>query len=165
MIFAAYYGYHYSPEAYAGGFGIAALGLGVRAMYLHRRTADVHRWHAVEGKITWSVVAEKVKSSRNGAYTAYSPEVRYTYTIGPHQHEGTLIYFGSGTWRESDVEARRLVDIYAPGTEVKVYVNPTNVKETVLEHGDNPAVRRALLQAVGFAVGAVLIFLFRAPLR
>jgi Protein of unknown function (DUF3592) len=164
MILTAY-SRRYPPEVIAGVLAVFAVGLGVRAMYLHRRTLDVRRWRPADGKVTWSVVAEKVKRSRNGPYTVYSPEVRYTYAIGPHQHEGTLIYFGSGTWHKSDVEARRLVDIYTPGTEVRVYVNPTNVKETVLESGDNPEVRRALLQAVGCAVGAVLVFLFRAPLR
>ena len=164
MIFAAYYR-NYPPEHIAVALGVAAVAVGVRAFYLHRRTLDVHRWRPVDGKVTWALVADKVMSSRNGPYTAYSPDVRYTYAIGPHQHEGTLIYFGSGTWLKSDVEARRLVDLYVPGTEVRVYVNPTNVKETVLESGDNPAVRRALLAAVGCAVGAALVFLFRAQLR
>ena len=62
----------------------------------------------------------------------YEPMVRYRYTVGPNEYEGTRLRFGWLTCRSSG-EAQRLLAAYAVGRAVAVRFDPADPSNSVLE--------------------------------
>ena len=144
--------------------GIFALGTAVRAYYLRGRGQATMRWRPVDGKITWSIVDETTINTRKGSRTAYRADIKYTYMIGTHEHQGTQVYAVSPRWDTSDTAPRELVDLYRPGQTVTVFVNPTQVTETVLVHMQESEIRFLWRSALAAAAVSITVWLLRSRL-
>jgi len=88
-------------------------------------------WPSVEGTILFSEVKAR-KTSEGG--TSYYPEVSYEYVVNGRTYtEGRIetIVQGMGSRRS----AEKKITLYPKGNKVKVYYEPDNPGNAVLEHG------------------------------
>lgn len=158
------YSHHYTPgevAAIGGGLAIAA---GIYGCYLYSRAQATLRWRPVDGKITWSMLEDRERSSRRDPHTQYRAAIKYSYALGGVPYEGTRVYYGATDWRDSDTLARTLVDRYPPGKMVRVFVDPAKPSESVLARGQDHIGRRWILIAAALGVVSGLVFAFRANL-
>ena len=94
------------------------------------------KWPSVNGAITHSEV--KVTENRNTGSSSrqknysYQPDIRYKYEVSETSHVGDNVRFGQISNREI---AGNIVAKYKPGSKIKVYYNPNNHRDSVLEPG------------------------------
>jgi hypothetical protein len=156
---------HWSPGEFTAFLAVLAVVAGARAWYLHRRARATLRWRPVDGKITWSMVDEKQYPTRWGSdRTVYKADIKYSYTIGEHEHQGTRVYFGVEGYSRRFNTARDLVDQFPPGKVVRVFVDPARLQETVLLRGQEQIARRVMLIAIGLVTASVVLYGLRANL-
>jgi hypothetical protein len=126
---------------------------------------ETRNWPETTGVITDSKIetAEESRllktksSSREGTkrYT-YRVQVRYTYTVGNKELEGTRIKFGYEP-HESLTKARSEQTQLSPGKEVRVFYKPENPTSSVLIKGAGHS-------AVFLIIGTVLIVIGLLPI-
>ncbi|MBF0128121.1 MAG: DUF3592 domain-containing protein [Magnetococcales bacterium] len=84
------------------------------------------QWSQVEGNIT--------RSTLSHAFPFHRTDMEYTYLFNNNRHQNNRIGFGLGD-RFFLLEgfAKRIVERYPTGKQVKIFVNPKNPAESVLE--------------------------------
>lgn len=125
------------PVIGPGVFGLVFLGYG---LLIRRRGKATLRWRPVQGKIVWSMLEEREVNRVRGSalpvtMTQYRPDVRYRYTVGGVEHECAQIYVGDKEWHKLRMTAQPTLDKYPVGRELRVFHNPANSEEAVLERG------------------------------
>lgn len=105
-------------------------------------------WPSVLGTVAASSVGVSSSySSESGTSTSYTPELLYEYEVLGHRYTGEKIAFtvvGYGDRRS----AQTIVDRYLPGNQVRVYYNPSNPGEAVLEQSAGTGNRALVWVAV-----------------
>ena len=132
-----------------GGIGLLMLLTYFRA-YL--QTNYSQRWPNVDGEIVTSEVLHQTSSSSHGvSSTTFEPHVEFTYSVNGQAYQGKHIGFGLTI--SSSTDARNVVHRYPVGATRKVFYNPHNPTEAVLERKIENS-NSALLYAIVFlAVG------------
>jgi hypothetical protein len=142
-------------------FGAALMIMGVGFIIPASNTLLSQQWPSAAGEVSISrVVYMKSSSLKFGTTTTYSAEIAYQYTVGDRHYTGTNISFNDHSNIDSSL-AESTVMRYPTGNTVKVYYNPGDPGEAVLDTGFTSdllgnVVFGALLSLVG---GGFLIFL------
>ncbi len=139
--------------------GAWAVWRGLRERRLSR--AAVHRWTETNAKILQSRVdreaeprEEREDGRLRGPRWRYKPYVQYNYRIEGTERYGTTIHFNPPSSLDEGAMAA-IAARYKPGATVKLYVDPADPENTVLE----PAVEgSSLLFWVGFPLAAIGLF-------
>lgn len=124
---------------------------------------ESENWPHVQGKISESEVRSHTSRNSNGrTSTSYSVELKYTYTVDDEEYIGDRLRFGemnSNKRRDANAKAKT----FAAGKKIKVFYDPEEPQESVLEpgiHGSSWFL--PIFGAVFFTVGTLLsIFLPR----
>jgi hypothetical protein len=147
---------------FAGIFTLAFGGIGLIMLLAYFRarvqaTAS-QTWPSVPGQIVTSEVRHSTSSSDGHSSTTYSPHIEFTYTVNEQTYQGKHIGFGLTISTSSISDARKMVYRFAVGSTHKVFYNPQNPVEAVLERKiENSG--SALLMAILFllvGIGACL---------
>jgi len=123
--------------------GAAAILILGRGIWLYRRGKRTLRWRPVQGRITSSVIEERgfgtlfTRQSRH-----YRGRIRYAYSVDERPYESDRVYFGDDRGHLRQMSVQPLLDRYPEGREVRVFHDPVNPSEAVLERGQT---RGALL--------------------
>jgi hypothetical protein len=135
------------------GAAVAITGIGLwmiiqgigRALFRNREES----WKAVEGTVTQSVIEE----DRGGESTTFRARIEYTYRVGHITFIGDRVAPLQRLIR-TRWAAEQLVGRYGLGRNIKVYFNPRNPGQSVLEPG------RQIPTAIGLvAFGAVVCYM------
>lgn len=123
--------YAIGPRTVAGaillGSGALLMAYGLRVVF--KANASLH-WPSADGVIAVSGTAEAM-----GDDGFLIPFVSYTYRVGKSGFYSDRLAFPSGG-AEPPKKARKIVDRYPAGKQVKVYYNPARPGEAVLEPGE-----------------------------
>lgn len=127
----------------SGGFTICVttvpfLILALVFVYLWRRNNQRARasqqWAETMGVVGASAVQARTSSSGSGGTTtSHYPEVLYEYTVAGRKYMGQRVNFGSAVGYGNRATAQAIADRYVPGSQVRVYYNPVNPADAVLE--------------------------------
>lgn len=96
-----------------------------------QRAEETRRWVPTSCRITSSRLARQQPTPNSN--TAYTAEVRYTYTFAGTSLTGSLIKRVNSPSQHEDV-ARKKLESYPVGTELTCYVNPTKPDQAILKH-------------------------------
>ena len=146
----------YKSGLFALIFTVAFGGIGLYMLLAYFRaylqTNYSQRWPNVDGQIVTSEVLHQTSSSSHGvSSTTSEPHVEYTYSVNGQTYQGRHIDFGLTISNSSD--AKKVVRHYPVGAIRKVFYNPHNPSEAVLERKIENS-NSALLYAIVFlAVG------------
>lgn len=157
--------------------GVLVLGFAGGGIYLiirHNRDRKKAQaslgWPSVSGTVVESRVAESVSTDSDGdRTTTYRPAVRYEYEVMGTQYTGDKMAVGIQSSSSNLRKAQETVARLPVGTLVKVFYNPENPADAVLEQkisGSAPLVVGIILLVVGICLGcpggiALLANLFR----
>ncbi len=94
--------------------------------FMRRKMRQVSEWPYTQGTVTESRLESR--SSEDGS-TDY-PVVRYTYQLIGRAYQGSRIATGPVVGGSG---ARKVIERYPAGAAVRVYYNPQNPEEAVLE--------------------------------
>jgi len=114
---------------------------GLALLYLAGQDFNVahksNQWPNTIGKIELSGVKENWSTGSGISKRMYSANIKYRFIANKAEYVGDRVDFGSAgsMGRSVDADARALVSRYPPGEEVRVYYNPENPQEAVLEPG------------------------------
>lgn len=99
-----------------------------------RYATDSLEWPSVAGTVSHSGVESHSSRSGNAASTSYHARVVYRYVVDDADFEGERISYGA--YGTGDAErAARIAARYPLGAAVRVYYQPGNPQESVLEPG------------------------------
>jgi len=90
-------------------------------------------WPSTIGTIGASSVQARTSRTSSGRSTAFYPEVLYQYEVDGRKYLGQRIAFGSQVGYSDSNRAHAIVDRYVPGNQIRVYYNPNNPGDAVLE--------------------------------
>lgn len=124
-------------------------------------------WSSVEGTITSSKTTVRTSSHTSpGApgetNATYFAEIQYSFEINGLSQVSDKVSFSRSSYG-TESEARAVVDKYPAGSSVKVYYNPSNPTETILEAGLTFAATLPLI--IGLALLAIATLLAIGVLR
>lgn len=157
---------------------IAAIALGavfaVKSFVLRRQAAASAKWPTVMGKIIGSQIdtaivdnstavedAEGADGRRHLPHddTVSTASVRYSYRVGDKDYQSTRLYIGRPVFNGLSSVAAATVAKYPPHAPVRVYYNPDNPAQAVLEPLNFANAKLALGAAAGFGSCGVLALL------
>ena len=102
-----------------------------------------------------NVEISRSHDSDGGTSTSYYPRVTYEYEVLGHRYRGDRVNFGSAIGYGEPNTAQAVVDRYLPGNNIRVYYNPNNPGEAVLERTAGSSSR--ILIWVGIFILAILL--------
>jgi len=120
------------------GFGVALLfgwfGFKVFLSYQHtkQKLADSQFWQEVEAKVIAAEVERIVRRDEESRTVTFLPRVSYAYTVDEQEFQGDQIGFGKFEFSAAK-KAKAIVENYPLGENVKVFYNPLDPQEAVLE--------------------------------
>jgi hypothetical protein len=112
-------------------FGVATIAYIQGAGVLYKAYHST-KWSTAQGVVISSTVTYHRYSGKGGAY--YTPDVTYRYTVGSVPYVGDTICFASIATHNKD-DMGKIAGRYPAGHEVKVYYDPANPPDSVLEPG------------------------------
>lgn len=122
---------------------------------------EMERWPTATG----AIVSVAVQQAGDGEGTRLRPQIMYSYEVGGHSVTATRITAGRGPSIKDEEQARDYVRKYLPQTPVRVYYNPEEITESVLELGTPRSAHLNLTLGIALAcVGPVLFLMIGSPL-
>lgn len=114
--------------------GIGAL-LGSSVLFW--RGLQSRSWPSVEGTIVHLQIREQVVDTTDTGdpIVCVFPNIEYEYEVAGNTYRSTRIRFGGTLYWSGEEAIRKLSEMYAPGTPVRVHYNPKRPQEALLEPG------------------------------
>ena len=132
-------------EAVLVGSGVIAFVIGVIIYIVQLRQglhADASRkWPTAAGTVTTSVLEKSP-----GARWRYRVSLQYTYRVGGTDFLSNRIFWGGNEGRENHMAS--VADTYRAGGKVRVYYDPHNPAQAVLDPAQNTGSRATALYAI-----------------
>ena len=98
------------------------------------QTQASQTWPSVMGRVvTSNIEISHSHDSDGGSSTAYTPRIVYEYEVLGHRYHGDRVNFGATLGYGNANTAQAVVDRYVPGNNIRVYYDPNNPGEAVLE--------------------------------
>ena len=122
-------------------------------------------WPSVTGRIVSSEVAVASQSEHGQQRTAFRAVITYAYQVDGNDFQDVRVAFGgygnsAGTIASYDESAARAdADRFPPSAPVKVYYNPRNSGDAVLEPGASHMNRSGLIASIVSLAGAIVFLL------
>ncbi len=121
------------------------------------------KWPTVLGKVTEvGVVAEERRDDdddgRTRITTVYRPDVQYAYVVDGREFHCNAWKWGWTAFYPDEVSAKAPAARYAVGTSVRVFYNPANPEEAILEPGNKDGRGAQLVFGTMFAVAGGVMF-------
>ncbi len=114
-------------------FSAAAVGLIVFGLFTMRETSRSRNWASADGR----VVQSSVNQFTTKGTTTFRPIVVYSYTVGAVRYMSTRLSFRSQATGSRDAAAK-ITGAYPAGRAVRVFYDPQDPGQAVLEPGGNP---------------------------
>lgn len=103
------------------------------ALKLKHKAKQVQHWPTTSGRVLACSIAEKKARTRK----FYRAIARYQYVVNAKTYESQRRFIGEDWSGTSRLEAEQQCLQYQPGTEVRVYYNPQQPEEAILEFNHN----------------------------
>jgi hypothetical protein len=127
-----------------------------------RRGQGAPNWPGVAGEVVSANVVSVERETPRGIERTYTPVLTYTYSVAGQAYEArrqNLLPDSDATY-DDFARARQAIARYPAGAAVKVYHNPTNPQQAVLERPKAVAHNTVLLYGVTCMIaGAVILAL------
>lgn len=141
------------------------VGLSAVVQYVMQRkqwTASM-KWPTVLGKVTEvGVVTEERREDdddgRIRTTTVYRPDVQYAYVVDGREFHSNAWKWGWTAFYPDETSAKAPAVRYAVGTSVRVFYNPANPEEAILEPGNKDGRGAQLVFGTMFAVAGGVMF-------
>jgi hypothetical protein len=120
------------------GFGVALFfgwfGVKIFLSYQHtkQKLADSQFWQEGEARILATEVERIVRRDEDSRTVTFLPRVSYTYAVEGQEFHGEQIGFGKFELSAAK-KAHAIVEPYPVGENIKVFYNPLDPQEAVLE--------------------------------
>jgi len=113
-------------------------------------------WHQAEGE----VIRSSVQSSSGDEGTVYLPAVEYFYYVGDQRLTHNRLRFDGEVYTSNYKGARETVERYPSGQSIRVYYDPQNPQNAVIEREIGGGMMAFLVVGGVALLIALLIFLF-----
>ncbi len=115
-------------------FGALGVWLVITSRKQSQKAAASQGWPSAVAQITLSGVRQgRSHDSEGDLQISYYPYVQYTYQVAGTSYQGDKITFGARKTYSSSAKAAAELARYSLGAQVRVFYNPENPSEAVLE--------------------------------
>jgi hypothetical protein len=146
---------HSSIDAVLAGFGVIAFVIGAVVYVVQFRQglrADASKkWPTASGTVTASAVEKSPDHKRR-----YRAALHYSYRVAGKEYRSTRVFWGGNEGREKQMLS--VVETYPAGGKVRVYYDPRNPAEAVLDPIQNTGSRQVVLYALAMMTLGLFAF-------
>jgi len=137
---------------FGGAFLLAGGLLLLFALRARRKSAASLDWPSTEGTVISSQVQTNTSTDEEDRVSySFSPRVEYAYIVNGQEYRGRRLHYGvTESRRKADAEHQAIR--YPPGMKVKIFYNPANPQEAVLE-------QRSVSATLALVLGIIFIAL------
>ncbi len=136
--------------------GLIILIFNLRALFIANSSKN---WPSTTGEILSSDL--DITKSISESDKLYNPKIEYRYVINNKEYISQRIYFGSSTSSSfKKAKSIRIVEKYTKGQKVKVFYNPMNSSESILERGVKSEVISLLVASLVLLVGSYYLLTY-----
>ena len=114
---------------YAGWFGVRSL---ITYSRNKKTVKESQSWHEGKARVIFSNIDIEITYDEDGEMASYVPKVQYVFQVGGQTYQGNQVSFGNPNYALQK-KAQEVIAQYQLGSEVRVYYNPFNPEESVLE--------------------------------
>lgn len=133
-------------------FGLIGIGVGVELILTG---INSNKWPTTRGRIISSKIRIEERSHRDTTY--YHPEVTYTYSVDGQDYKSQQLSVGDFD-SDSVKRAQKVVDKYPRNLEVKVFYDPDNPGNALIETGFRFSSVLVFMLGAVFFIAAILGF-------
>jgi uncharacterized protein DUF3592 len=137
------------------GFGVIAIAIGVVlyiVLFRQGLRADASKkWPRASGTVIASVLEKSPEHKRR-----YRAALQYSYRVGGKDFQSTRIFWGGNEGREKHMAS--VVETYPAGGKVRVFYDPKNPAEAVLDPIQNTGSRQVVLYALAMITLGLFAF-------
>lgn len=142
-------------------FCLAFMGIGIGMLIKLVRNFSKARhsknWLSTTGKIISSELDAQTTADENGyETTTYIANVLFQYVVNESTFEGDCINFDYGIRTSNRDLEKSIVEQYPVGSQVKVYYDPEDPQQAVLEKRVNNIFTTILVSAVFILIGVIV---------
>lgn len=120
-----------------------------------RKAAQSKGWPSAIGLVTNAHISENRSTDEDGyTTTTYTPKVEYQFNVGGSYYSSNRITFGFDKSYNRRKKAREALGSYQPNAQVRVFYNPQNPNEAVLE--------QKAQGSIGGIIGGIILILISA---
>ena len=144
-----------------GGLFLAFIAVGIFLIVRSRRDKEKAQqslnWPGVTGKVLEARIIESTSTDSDGGYTTmYRPYVQYEYEVGGTVYTGDKIGVGLVVSTSGSKKSQETVARYPMGSSVRVFVNPNDPADAVLEQ-KAPSKALMVVGIIFLVAGACLV--------
>jgi len=118
-------------------FALVFIVVGIILIVRSRRDKDKAQqslgWPSVDGKVLESRVVTSTSTDEDSTMEMYKPYVKYEYQVGGVGYTNDKVKVGMAISSSNAKPAQEVVARHSVGSPVKVYFNPANPEDSVLE--------------------------------
>ena len=140
---------------FAGIFAVIGVGVLLWGIRDSRSAIKSVQWPYVTGQIITSYISES--SDDDG--TTYGADIHYTYVVNDREYTGTRVSHGDISTSDSR-DAGKIVARYPAEKNVKVYYDPSDPQQSVLETGFSAGLLLPLGLGTIFTLAGGLMLIF-----
>jgi hypothetical protein len=144
-------------------FELALIGLGILLIRKNskdkKKAAESLAWPTILGRVTCSQVEVSESSDEDGTSYTYTPHIEYAYILNGQTYTSNQVAFGGVTGTGNTKKSQLVVNQYPLNAVVKVFFNPANPNEAVLEQVTGSGAKGALIGGIVLVVIGVLMAL------
>lgn len=107
-------------------------------VYLTFKSRSTKEWSKTKGVVIKSeVYKETTPSGMDGTSLSFKTLIEYKYKADDEEHISKRVFYGDTIGTSLPFKSKKLIKQYPIDSEVIVYYNPVNPKESVLQKGLN----------------------------
>ena len=114
-------------------------------------------WPTVLGRVTRSEVVKSESSNEDGTTYSYTPHIEYVYHVLGQNYTSTQVVFGGFISTGSPKASQLVVNKYPLNDSLRVFYNPANPREAILEQTVGSGAKGALIGGIILVIVGVLI--------
>jgi hypothetical protein len=139
--------------------GLTLISLSLPDLIIGLRSKD---WIAHEAVVTDSYITSSAQIRSNNP--AYRPNIHYTYIFNGRNYDGDRLSFGSQSTPDYDFIQAELNELYRPGQQIRIYIDPKIPENSVIRAGFEPISSIFALLGLSFiSIGIWQLRVLRAP--
>ena len=114
-------------------------------------------WPTVLGRVTRSEVVKSESSNEDGTTYSYTPHIEYVYHVLGQNYTSTQVVFGGFIGTGSSKASQLVVNKYPLNDSLRVFYNPANPREAILEQMVGSGAKGALIGGIILVIVGVLM--------
>lgn len=132
----------------------------IGAIYLFICSKETLNWIPVKGRMLNISLEKVVSDNLDTVRITYKTGALYSYCFDNKEYKSRRIYYGDFISTNYSRKYKKIINRYAKDSEIVVFCNPANPKESVIKQGIDSIIYKVLILGIVLIVLVPVIYIF-----